>query len=128
MNLVHMLIEVQKRKAQLDKAEEFAKMAAVTKHYEELLAQLSLRATRMIEENFSKTTGIDEGFGKDGMDVLPPFPDFLHKREEPTEYVLKKDAREAWDKFEDGWRKAAINVSIVTKGGTAFVRFSPILR
>jgi hypothetical protein len=129
MNLVHMLIEIQQRKARMDALEELQRKAALTKQYEELLAQLSMRATRMIEESYAaRSTEIDPAFSKDGLDVLPPFNEFLRKKEDPIEWVIQGDAQEAWDKFADGWRKAAIKVQVVTLNQKGYIRFTPISR
>lgn len=129
VNLANMLLEIQQRKARMDEFAEHQKKVEQNKYYEDLLAQLSIRATRMIEEGYNaRSTEIDPAFSRAGMDVLPPFNDFLRKSMEPTEWFVKKDAEEAWSKFAEGWRKAGIRVDVITIIYEGYVRFTPILR
>lgn len=129
MNLANMLLEIQQRKARMDDAAELQRKTEQNKYYEDLLAQLSARASRMIETAYqARPNEIDPAFSRNGLDVLPPFNDFLRKAEEPTEWFVKKDAEEAWSKFAEGWRKAGIRVDAITLNSEGYVRFTPILR
>lgn len=126
MNLVHMLAELQQRQARYALAEEMAKKAELNKQYEEILKQLSLRATQMIEENYARTHGIDPAFSSAGLDVLPPFNACFQQKE--SEWTVVPDAYDAWSKFVEGWKKAGIQTTLVTNGGKPYVRFVPIQR
>ena len=131
MNLVHMLDAIQKKVARAALEEEMKKREAYQNHIEQILANISTSATRLIEQNYASSE-IAPSFTAKGLEVIPSCNDFLSEIE--TQYVgiesweVRSDARGAWNKFVEGWRKAGITATLVNRDSLAFIRFTPIHR